>query len=80
MCGIWLRFHSSITHAVDGFYYRLGYWVANHTRVTLSISLVLVILCCFGFGNFTVESDSESPSVPSHRPICATPSSGPGGG
>lgn len=58
--GAWLRFHSTVNHAVDNFYYRLGYWVATHSRVTIGISLLLVILCCFGFANFTVESDGES--------------------
>ncbi|CAM9501356.1 unnamed protein product, partial [Hapterophycus canaliculatus] len=41
------------------FFYRLGFWVATHAKRTLLISIVLVILCCFGFANFEIENDGE---------------------
>lgn len=43
----------------DNFFYRLGYWVAKHPKMTLFISLLLVIGCSFGFVNFETESDGE---------------------
>lgn len=55
----WERFHARINDMADSFFYRLGYWVATHTRRTLFISLVLVIACCQGFANFRIEADGE---------------------
>lgn len=52
---MWSRFHAGINGVADNFFYRLGFWVANHTKTTLLISFVFVVLCCFGFANFTVE-------------------------
>ena len=51
--------HGKINHVADNFFYRLGYWVATHPKATLTISLLLVVACCFGFANFVVESDGE---------------------
>lgn len=56
----WSRVHGKINHVADNFFYRLGYWVATHPKATLTISLALVIACCFGFANFEVESDGKS--------------------
>lgn len=58
--GSWVRFHAKLNHVVDNFYYRLGFWVARHTKATLAISLLFVIICSFGFMNFTIETDGES--------------------
>lgn len=52
----WPRLHAKANKAADNVFYRLGYWVAGHPKRTLLISLVLVVLCCFGFVNFE-ESD-----------------------
>lgn len=60
MGGAWLRFHSGMNAAVEDFYYGLGSWVAKHTKATLLMSLVFVLLCCLGFMNFSIENDSES--------------------
>ncbi len=60
----------------ENFFYRLGYWVATHPKRTLFISTVLVIACCFGFANFTAESDSENLRIPAlyHVPsVCCGP-------
>ena len=38
--------------AADNFFYRLGYWVATHAKLTLLICLVFVAVCCSGFVNF----------------------------
>lgn len=45
---------------MDSFYYRLGYWVAGHTKATLATSLILVVLCCMGFTSFTTTTDGRS--------------------
>ena len=55
----WARFHAKINHAADGFYYRLGYWVAKHTKLTVLASIVFVILCSAGFANFSTETSGE---------------------
>ncbi|CAM9459401.1 unnamed protein product [Scytosiphon promiscuus] len=60
----WSRFHSRINAVADDFFYRLGFWVANHAKRTLLISLVFVIACCFGFANFRIEADGEDLWVP----------------
>lgn len=54
----WPRLHAKANKAADNVFYRLGYWVAGHPKRTLLISLVLVVLCCFGFVNFE-ESDGD---------------------
>lgn len=59
----WLRFHSRVNDAIDDFYHRLGYWVATHTKATLAISLAMVLFCCAGFLNFTLETYCESSVV-----------------
>lgn len=41
----------------DDFFYRLGFWVAKHAKLTLIISFILVVGCCFGFANYREETD-----------------------
>ena len=55
----WQRLHSKANGAADHFFYRLGYWVATHPKLTLLISLLLVIACCFGFARFEVDNSGE---------------------
>ena len=55
----WARHHHRWNEAADNLFYRLGYWVAKHTRLTLLISAMLVGACCIGFINFEIESDGE---------------------
>lgn len=59
----WIRFHSRANDAIGDFYYHLGYLVATHTKATLAISLAVVLFCCAGFLNFTLETDCESSVV-----------------
>ncbi|CAM9472819.1 unnamed protein product [Ascophyllum nodosum] len=61
----WARHHHRWNEAADNLFYRLGYWVAKHTRLTLLISAMLVGACCIGFVNFEIESDGEDLWVPS---------------
>ncbi|CAM9680352.1 unnamed protein product, partial [Choristocarpus tenellus] len=53
------RAHSKLEADSKDSFYRLGVWVATHTCITLSVSIFLVILCMFGFANFSVESEGE---------------------
>eukprot|EP00752_Nemacystus_decipiens_P004731 g4312.t1 len=53
----WSRCHGTINSVADNFFYRLGFWVASHPKLTLLTSLVLVGACCSGFANFRVETD-----------------------
>lgn len=55
----WWNIHDKVNEAADSFFYSLGYWVATHTKLTLFISLLSVIVCCFGFANFELETDGE---------------------
>eukprot|EP00904_Undaria_pinnatifida_P008203 jgi/Undpi1/4512/HiC_scaffold_18.g07866.m1 len=59
------RFHGRINDAADAFFYRLGYWVAHHAKLTVFISIGLIIACCFGFVNFEIETAGEDLWVPS---------------
>ncbi|CAM9472608.1 unnamed protein product [Ascophyllum nodosum] len=61
----WARHHHRWNEAADNLFYRLGYWVAKHTRLTLLISAMLVGACCIGFINFEIESDGADLWVPS---------------
>ncbi|CAM9472679.1 unnamed protein product, partial [Ascophyllum nodosum] len=61
----WARHHHRLNEVADNFFYRLGYWVAKHARLTLLISVLLVGACCIGFVNFEIENDSEDLWVPS---------------
>eukprot|EP00903_Cladosiphon_okamuranus_P022061 g20288.t1 len=60
----WERFHARVNEKADNFFYRLGYGVATRPKLTLLVSVVLVVACCFGFTNFRVEDDSEDLWVP----------------
>ena len=51
--------HAKANDVVDNFFYHLGYRVATHPKLTLLISLVLVLVCCWGFKNFESENDGE---------------------
>ena len=55
----WPRFHGRINNSADAFFYRLGYWVSKHAKLTLAISVVSIIGCCFGFANFEVVTSGE---------------------
>ena len=56
---VWTRLHAEINHTADMFFYRLGSWVAAHTRLTVLGSTVFVIVCCVGFLNFSTEANGE---------------------
>ena len=53
------RFHGRINDAADAFFYSLGYWVAHHAKLTVFISIGLIIACCFGFVKFEIETAGE---------------------
>lgn len=55
----WTKVHGKANRVADNFFYRLGYWVAGHPKRTLSISLALVVACCFGFANFEIRNGGE---------------------
>lgn len=55
----WNRIHAAANRAVDEKFYRLGYWVATHPKLTLLINVVFVVLCSIGFVNFKVVTDGE---------------------
>ncbi|CAN0336849.1 unnamed protein product, partial [Ascophyllum nodosum] len=61
---VWTRLHAEINHTADMFFYRLGSWVAAHTRLTVLGSTVFVIVCCVGFLNFSTEANGEELWVP----------------
>lgn len=61
----WSRFHGRINEKADAFFYRLGYWVSNNAKLTLAISVVLIVACCFGFANFEIVTAGEDLWVPS---------------
>lgn len=56
----WNRIHAAANRAVDERFYRLGYWVATHPKLTLLLNFVFVALCSIGFVNFKVVTDGES--------------------
>lgn len=64
-----MRLHGRINDVADNFFYRLGYWVATHTKRTLFISLALVIACCSGFTNFRIEADGERGNVLDNKDV-----------
>lgn len=55
----WVRVHAAANRAVDEKFYRLGYWVATHPKLTLLLNLAFVALCSIGFLNFKVVTDGE---------------------
>ncbi len=55
----WMRAHASANRAADEVFYRLGYWVATHPKLTLLLNVVFVALCSIGFLNFKVVTDGE---------------------
>lgn len=55
----WLRIHAAANRAVGERFYRLGYWVATHPKLTLLLNLAFVALCSIGFVNFKVVTDGE---------------------
>lgn len=55
----WSRCHRKINRVWDDFFYRLGYWVATHPKLTLFTALLFVVACTFGFANFEAESDGK---------------------
>lgn len=56
----WPWLHAKANDVADNFFYKLGYRVARHPKLTLLISLVLVLVCCWGFKNFEYVTDGES--------------------
>lgn len=58
--GGWLHFHARLNHAADDFWYRVGKWVATHAKTTVAVSLFFVIICCFGFANFRIETEGKN--------------------
>eukprot|EP00904_Undaria_pinnatifida_P008217 jgi/Undpi1/4525/HiC_scaffold_18.g07879.m1 len=61
----WHRLHAKANAVVDNFFYHLGHWVASHPKATLLISLVFVLVCCWGFKNFEEENNVNELWVPS---------------
>lgn len=55
----WSRVHAQITDAADAFFYKLGYRVAKNAKLTLSVSLLLVVACGFGFTKLNVVTAGE---------------------
>lgn len=55
----WMRVHAAANRAVNGMFYRLGFWVAIHPKLTLLLNLAFVALCSIGFANFKVVTDGE---------------------
>ncbi|CAN0119730.1 unnamed protein product, partial [Pylaiella littoralis] len=62
----WVRVHAAANRAADNFFYRLGYWVATHPKLTLLLNLAFVVLCSVGFVNFRVVTDGEILWVPAN--------------
>lgn len=55
----WMRAHAAANRAADEGFYRLGYWVATHPKLTLLLNVVFVALCSIGFVNFEIVTDGE---------------------
>eukprot|EP00903_Cladosiphon_okamuranus_P010290 g9741.t1 len=62
----WMRVHTAANRAMDDMFYRLGYWVATHPKLTLLLNLAFVFLCSIGFVNFKVVTDGEVLWVPAN--------------
>ncbi|CAM9765761.1 unnamed protein product, partial [Scytosiphon promiscuus] len=58
--------HAAANRAANESFYRLGYWVATHPKLTLLLNLAFVMLCSVGFINFEVLADGEVLWVPSN--------------
>lgn len=55
----WSRLNGRMNETADNFFYRLGYWVARHSKLTLLICFILVAACCSGFVNFEFVTDCK---------------------
>ena len=57
-------FGNTIEGYINGFFTRLGTFVGSRPRVTILLSIILTILCGYGFTSWTTENRADKLWVP----------------